>query len=330
MKRLLPLVVLVVSGCAGAQLAKLKAQNEELREKAGALLVDVKTKTDAADSAQAALTQAQAMVAELEEKLSVGNSQIESLAKSNTQLSNAVGASQDELGGKLQEAIAQKDALAQKLADLQKERQTLERLKNIYRSARDKASADAKKLQAERDALTLRLSSCAQQQSQASQDKSVAAAKIHEEMGSIVDAVLKDVQSGRASVSADEIGFSITIDNSLMFDDGAVKIREEGVVFLEKAGKALKALGPREIAIAAHTDNAPVKKGLLGGYEDNWALSAGRAAAVVRWLHQHSGLDPTRLKAEGCAEFRPLKPNDSEESRAGNRRLVITVQPGTP
>ena len=100
---------------------------------------------------------------------------------------------------------------------------------------------------------------------------------------------------------------------------------DDGAALLEKLGKALKALGARDLRVSAHADNAPVKKGLLGGYEDAWALTAARAAAVARWLHEHAGLDPARLRAEGDGEFRPVKPNDSADGRAANRRVVISV-----
>ena len=72
--------------------------------------------------------------------------------------------------------------------------------------------------------------------------------------------------------------------------------------------------------------SAPIKKGLLGGFDDSWSLTAARAAAIAHWLHEHAGLDPAHLSSTGAGEFRPLKPNDSDEGRAENRRAEIEVK----
>ncbi len=331
MKHLLPLVVLLLSACAGAQLAQQKKELEETREKAGALLVQVKTKSDEADAAKAAKADAEAKLAETEGKLAIANAQIDSLTKSNKQLADASGASQSELGGKLNEAVADKDALAKKLSDLQKEKLTLERTKNIYRSARDKAVAELAKMKAERDALDIAAAGAAQLKAAADEARAKLAAATHEQMGAVADAILKEMQAGQASAASDGGRFTVTASVDMLFDDGTAKLRDEGAAFLEKLGAALKALGPRVIEVGAHADNAPLKKGLLGGFEDSWALTTARAAAVTRWLHSHAGLDPARLTAEGYGEFRPLKPNDSDEGRAANRRVTIVVdRAGTP
>ena len=86
----------------------------------------------------------------------------------------------------------------------------------------------------------------------------------------------------------------------------------------------------REILVEGHSDNSVFKKGLLGGYEGHWELTAARATAVARWLHEHAGLDPARLSSAGYGEFRPSKPNDSPEGRAANRRVTLVVTPRTP
>lgn len=326
MNRLLPLAaVTLLCACAGAQLEKQKKELEETREKAGALLVQVKEKSDEAAAAKAAKAETEAKLAEAEGKLAIANSQLESLQKSNKQLADASGANQSQLGTKLNAAVAEKDALAAKLAEAQKEKLALERTKNIYRSARDKAVAEAAGLKAERDALAAAAKALADAEARTAEARSARAAKVHDEMGAVADAVLKEMQDGKVSAEARADGFDLSVSGDALFDDGSAKIRDDGGALLEKLGKALKGLGPREVEIAAHADNAPVKKGLLGGFDDSWALTAARAAAVARWLHAHAGLDPARMNAQGYGEFRPLKPNDSVEGRAANRRVVIEV-----
>jgi chemotaxis protein MotB len=323
-------VLALLCACAGPQLEKQKKENEELREKAGALLVQVKEKSDEADAAKAAKSELDAKLAEAEGKLAIAATRIESLTKSNKDLSDAIGASQNDLGAKLNSAIAEKDALAQKLAEAQKEKLALERTRSVYRSARDKAAADAAKLAAERDALTAALKNSEDERAAAAERRSAAAAKLHDEMGSIADVLLNEMQAGKAGAAQGGHSYSITLSSELLFDDGSAKIRDDGAAILERVGRALKALGPRSIDVEAHTDSAPVRKGLLGGFDDRWSLTAARAAAVARWLHEHAGLDPAHLAAEGFGEFRPVKPNDSAEGRAANRRVVIEVEPVEP
>ena len=89
----------------------------------------------------------------------------------------------------------------------------------------------------------------------------------------------------------------------------------------------MKGLSGKSFNIQAHSDNSAFKKGLLGGYAGHWELTAARATAVARWLHEHAGLDPARLSAAGFGEFRPVKPNDTAEGRAANRRVAVVVSP---
>lgn len=332
MRRLIPLAaLLLLCACAGARLEKQEKEIEELREKAGALLVQVKERSDEADAAKAAKAELEAKLADAEGKLAIAAANLDSLSKSNKDLAAASGASQSDLRGKLNAAIADKDALAGRLADAQKEKLALERTRNVYRSARDKAAADLAKAAAERDALAAERDKARAESLAAEEARSAAAARRHEELGTVADAVLREIQSGAASADEGAGRFSVTLSAALLFDEGSARVRDEGAAVLERVGRALKALGPRAVAVEGHTDNGPVKKGLLGGYGSHWELSAAQAAAVARWLHEHAGLDPARLSARGFGEFRPVGPNDSPEGRAANRRVAIVVgDAGTP
>ena len=62
-----------------------------------------------------------------------------------------------------------------------------------------------------------------------------------------------------------------------------------------------------------------------GRFPTNWELGAARAASVVRHL-QGRGLNPTRMRAVGHADTRPIATNDTPEGRAANRRVEITIE----
>ncbi len=335
MKRYLPLLLaLAMTACAGAQLEKQKKEIEDLQTKAGSMYTELRGKADEIAALQAAKTELETRIVELEGRAAAAESRAATLAKSNKSLSDAIGASKDELGDKLNAVVSEKDELARKLSDTLKEKLALERLKTVLHSAREKAGRDLAKLKEERESLILKLAGAETDLKKSDAETRAAAAaraaallKTREEMGAVADSVLKEMQAGRALVEQSGDSFSVTVDAGALFEDGSEKLTDEGAALLGRLGGALKPLSSKTIRVEAHSDNAPFKKGLLGGYRGHWELTAARATAAARWLHEHAGLDPARLSAAGFGEFRPAKPNDTPEGRAANRRLVIFVSP---
>lgn len=335
MKRYLPLLLLLaMTACAGAKLERQKREIEDLRTKAGSLVTQLKERTDEVEALKATKAELEAKLVELEGRAAAAEGRAATLTKSNKSLSDAIGASQDELGGKLNAVVAEKDELARKLADAQKEKLALERLKTVYQSAREKTGRGLAKLKEEREALLAKLAEAeaasGKSDAEARKSESARAAallKTREEMGAAADAVLTEMQAGKALVEQNGDSFAITVGDGAIFEDGSVKVTQQGAALLGRVGAALKAMPSKVLRVEAHSDNAPFKKGLLGGYPGHWELTAARATAVARWLHEHAGLDPARLAAAGFGEFRPAKPNDTPEGRAANRRVVIVVSP---
>lgn len=334
MRPAFPLAALLLAACSGAQLEKQKQEIEDLQTRAGTLVGQLKERTDEVEALKAVKAEQDGRVAELEGKLAVANGRLDSVTKSNSDLSSAIKASKDVLAEKLNDAIAAKDETAVKLADALKEKLAVERLKNIYKSAKDKAAADLAALQAEREKLLARLNpldaaakKAEEERKAAEAARSAARARVREELGSAADAVLKDIQSGKAGVEQEGEAFRVTLSDALLFEEGKAAVTEAGAARLGRLAAALKALPGKRIRVEGHSDNAPFKKGLLGGYDGHWELSAARATAVARWLHQHGALDPAVIEAAGFGEFRPVKDNATPAGRAANRRLVLVVSP---
>ncbi|MDP3544484.1 MAG: OmpA family protein [Elusimicrobiota bacterium] len=336
MNRFLPLLlVLTMTACAGAQLERQKKEIEDLQTKAGAFYTELREKADEIEALKAAKAELEAKVVEVEGRAAAAEGRVTTLTKSNKALSEAIGASKDELGGRLNAIVAEKDDLAKKFSDAVKEKLALERLKAVYQSARAKTQRELGKLQEEREALLAKLAGAEAafrrtdaESRQASDARAAALLKTREEMGAAADAVLKELQAGKALVEQNGESFAITLDDAALFDDGAAKLTEPGAALLGRVGAALKAMPSKVLRVEAHSDNAPFKKNLIGGYGGHWELTAARATATARWLHEHAGMDPARLAAAGFGEFRPAKPNDTPEGRAANRRIVIVVSPG--
>lgn len=114
----------------------------------------------------------------------------------------------------------------------------------------------------------------------------------------------------------------IRIDSALLFDLGKADIKDSAVEPLQKIGQLLKDLD-NEIYVQGHTCNIPINTRL---FPTNWELSTKRATNVVLFLVDKCGVDPAKLTATGNGEFRPIRPNDSEENRQKNRRVDIEIK----
>ncbi|EPG36874.1 OmpA family protein [Acinetobacter colistiniresistens] len=81
------------------------------------------------------------------------------------------------------------------------------------------------------------------------------------------------------------------------------------ILNLLKSDDALK------LEINGYTDNS-------GESAHNLKLSQARAQAVVKVLTD-AGIDPSRLKAQGFGDSKPVSSNDTEEGKAKNRRVEL-------
>ncbi|MEM7377185.1 MAG: flagellar motor protein MotB [Pseudomonadota bacterium] len=118
----------------------------------------------------------------------------------------------------------------------------------------------------------------------------------------------------------------IQLANGSLFRSGSARLSREGRDIMQQVGDVLAA-GDNLISVEGHTDNVPINAALQDFYPTNWELSLARANAATRSLQQRNGIDPTRLRATGFGEHRPLVPNSSRENRARNRRVDIRVLP---
>jgi len=122
------------------------------------------------------------------------------------------------------------------------------------------------------------------------------------------------------SVYRTDEGLRIRISNPLLFDIGKAEVRPKARGLLREIAFMLADL-PCEVVVEGHTDDLPI---YTQKFPSNWELSAIRAVNVVKVLMEY-GVSPDRLAAMGYGEFRPLRPNDSEEHRAMNRRAELLI-----
>jgi len=140
---------------------------------------------------------------------------------------------------------------------------------------------------------------------------------------SISDALMK-YKTDELSVSIKDGSVYVSLQEKLLFKSGSDVVDPKGVAALRSLALVLNSTKDINVQIEGHTDNIPIKTML---FKDNWDLSTARATAIVRILTKDNGFDSRRITSSGRSEFRPLKPNDSSEGRAGNRRTEVILSP---
>jgi chemotaxis protein MotB len=79
---------------------------------------------------------------------------------------------------------------------------------------------------------------------------------------------------------------------------------------------------PNHVRVEGHTDDRPIN---TLQYPSNWELSSARATEVVRYFINNHSMPPDRISALGYGQYRPVRPNNSIENRATNRRVDVVI-----
>jgi outer membrane protein OmpA-like peptidoglycan-associated protein len=102
--------------------------------------------------------------------------------------------------------------------------------------------------------------------------------------------------------------YGITFD----FDESAPLAGSEPALY--DVQRLLRSDRDLKLEIVAHTDSRD------GDHDAAMKLSAQRAAAVKLWFVRHR-VDGDRLTTRGAGDTEPLRPSDTDENRARNRRI---------
>ena len=107
------------------------------------------------------------------------------------------------------------------------------------------------------------------------------------------------------------------IFHNMYFATGKTRILPESEPAFEELSQFMQENPEVNILITGHTDN-------VGSDASNQRLSEGRANAVRRDLIMR-GVDAERIETEGKGESEPIADNETDEGRAQNRRIEVTV-----
>jgi chemotaxis protein MotB len=144
-----------------------------------------------------------------------------------------------------------------------------------------------------------------------------------------IKAALEDYAIGQGLGGEVEVGMApqgivIRLNDALLFSSGRAHLDDHALKLIAKIGDIVRPL-PNSVRVEGNTDDqAP--DGIL--FNTNWELSSARAIAVLEALTQ-SNVDPSRLAAQGNAQYNPLVANTDDTARAKNRRVdIVIIYPG--
>ncbi len=118
-----------------------------------------------------------------------------------------------------------------------------------------------------------------------------------------------------------ERGLVVHIVESALFKLGSADLEPKAIDVLDLIFENIKSV-PNHIRVEGHTDDRPIN---TVQYPSNWELSTARATQVARYFINMHAFPQDKISALGYGEFRPIRPNNSIENRAKNRRVDVVI-----
>ncbi|MGI9245119.1 MAG: OmpA family protein [Steroidobacteraceae bacterium] len=134
------------------------------------------------------------------------------------------------------------------------------------------------------------------------------------------EAKLREQMAG-TGVDVVRQGDNITLDmpGGVTFGFNSSDLNAQFYPVLDKVAGTLGEYNKTVIEVAGHTDS-------VGSDAYNQQLSERRASSVAAYLASH-GVDRSRMVTVGAGKAHPVASNETEEGRAQNRRVEITIVP---
>ncbi|MCC5935381.1 MAG: OmpA family protein [Candidatus Cyclonatronum sp.] len=142
-------------------------------------------------------------------------------------------------------------------------------------------------------------------------------------------ALSDEIETDRLMIQSDRDEMRLSFTDARFFETARAELLPEGKELIDRIMEAMAELKFYQyyIDVEGHTDNRPIN---TLQFPSNWELSTARAANIIRYFMER-GFEPSRLKASGYAETRPIVPNQDElgnnlpDNQALNRRVVVRI-----
>lgn len=139
----------------------------------------------------------------------------------------------------------------------------------------------------------------------------------NDETLSLLQEQLKNLDIEDTTVTKDDIGITLSIENIQFMPDSAYLMESEKRK-LEKIAELLKAFPDNDLLVSGHT-------ALSGTMESCQELSEKRAVAVSEYLQKLGVKDAYHIFTRGFGASKPIGDNSTESGMAKNRRVEITI-----
>lgn len=121
-------------------------------------------------------------------------------------------------------------------------------------------------------------------------------------------------------------GASITIHlkDAMLFKPDTAALLPESMPVIQEISSSLESIYGDINHITITGNTADLGNRDAANEADSWQLSVNRAVAVLNQMTA-MGLQPDKMSIEGNSHYNPVASNDTEEGRARNRRVQITI-----
>lgn len=168
------------------------------------------------------------------------------------------------------------------------------------------------------------------QNEQAQQQSQQKADTMSQEMETVMESIKKALQReiDQGAIEVENLGQQIVIRirEKGAFPEGSAFLQPKFRPLVRQIADLVKDV-PGKVRVSGHTDNQRLDSEL---YRSNWDLSAQRAVSVAQEMEKVRGFNHKRLEVRGMADTQPVAPNDTEQNRAKNRRVEISIMQGEP
>ena len=124
-----------------------------------------------------------------------------------------------------------------------------------------------------------------------------------------------------AAPAAPRVTRQVPVFNHVLFDFDKSNVKPEGRTEIGKVIALLKQYPKDTVTVEGHTDNV----NRSGDPNYNQKLGQRRADAVAKVITD-GGIEKSRVSTASFGDTRPAKPNDTDENRAQNRRVVFVYK----
>jgi outer membrane protein OmpA-like peptidoglycan-associated protein len=141
-------------------------------------------------------------------------------------------------------------------------------------------------------------------------------------IGRRMDKQAEDIKKEVPGAKVERVGEGIVVEFSdkILFATAQSDLTTSSYNSLNKLVSVLSRYPDTNLEIDGHTDSK-------GTNEYNQGLSERRAASVANYLSSQ-GINRARMSTRGFGETMPKYTNDTEDGRAGNRRVEIQISAG--